>query len=79
MKRRLFKNSAILNGLGRIADGLYDAMAKSATGRALTSYDNDVRKKVRHQLDRIGKADLIYRKRSAEEYHHAEKQNRIIL
>lgn len=41
MKRRLFKNSAILNGLGRIADGLYDAMAKSATGRALTSYDNE--------------------------------------
>ena len=41
MKRRLFKNSAILNGLGRIADRLYDAMAKSATGRALTSYDNE--------------------------------------
>ena len=41
MKRRLFKNSAILNGLGRIADGLYDAMAKSATGRALTAYDNE--------------------------------------
>ena len=41
MKRRLFKNSAILNGLGRIADGLYDAMAKSATGRTLTSYDNE--------------------------------------
>ncbi len=41
MKRRLFKNSAILQGLGRIADGLYDAMAKSAAGRALTSYDSE--------------------------------------
>jgi len=41
MKRRLFKNSAILNGLGRMADGLYDAMAKSATGRALTAYDDE--------------------------------------
>lgn len=41
MKRRLFKNSAILNWLGRTADGLYDAMAKSATGRTLTSYDNE--------------------------------------
>lgn len=39
MKRRIFKNSAILRGLGRTADGLYDAMSKSAIGRALTSYD----------------------------------------
>lgn len=43
MKRRLFKNSAILYGLGRAADGLYDAMAKSAAGRALTSYDTETR------------------------------------
>ncbi len=41
MKRRFFKNSAILNGLGRTADGLYDAMGKSAAGRALTSYDTE--------------------------------------
>lgn len=41
MKRRLLKNSAILQGLGRMADGLYDAMAKSAVGRALTSYDTE--------------------------------------
>ena len=43
MKRQKVLDSRILHRLGRIADGLYDAMKHSAIGRAFTSYDAESR------------------------------------